>query len=634
MSVWAAPVAAAQPVPKVALVVGPVGSITPAYRALANEAADAARAAGAEVVKVYSPNATWPAVRQALDGASIVVYLGHGNGWPSRYRDALYPPTQNGFGLNPVGGAGDDRHQYFGEASIEKLRLAPNAVVVFSHLCYASGNTEPGLPEGSVGDAIQRVDNYASGFLRAGAKAVVAEAGLGPAYYVRSLLRDRGSIEQIWRSSPTVNGDHQIVTPASGRPGTPSGSTPSAPASGFRRSLVSPRRDRVASCAPGAQGRAGAARRAGHRRPRSRRSPAPGSGSASRRSGPCRSPAATTRLTLPLARAKTSGVPERRPGRRSGGTRSSSTRPPRPTRRPSSRPCRCDPRDQDGPTPARRTPARQRAGPGADGHADARARAGPGPVAPEVDLVVPEAIGSVVEPDGRPADEARPRRSTSPTRRSPACTGSTVTLHTPEGVAYDAATQALLAPVLVRVGGALAVAYGAPQTLALATGSTSEVAVRVLNAGSHELGQGGPGAAGPHRDGRPGRHGADAHPAAVAGRHLDLDGRPRRSRPPSPSGSSMAVAEPGGSAVAVLPLEAPSVPGNYLLLLDVVDARTRARCPHGAAVRRSIRVTVGDPVAPAAAPVAPAAEPAPAAAPAAIPSDAPVVSTLPLAGDD
>ena len=39
----AAPAAAAAPVPRVALVVGPVGAVTSQYRALANEAASAAR---------------------------------------------------------------------------------------------------------------------------------------------------------------------------------------------------------------------------------------------------------------------------------------------------------------------------------------------------------------------------------------------------------------------------------------------------------------------------------------------------------------------------------------------------------------------------------------------------------------
>ena len=125
-----APVVAASRVPRVVLVVGPVGSLTAEYRRLANAAAAEAEAAGADVTRVYSPNATWPAVRHALRGASIVVYLGHGNGCPSPYRDALYPPTQNGFGLNPVAGVDDSAHQYFGEASIENLQLAPNAVVV------------------------------------------------------------------------------------------------------------------------------------------------------------------------------------------------------------------------------------------------------------------------------------------------------------------------------------------------------------------------------------------------------------------------------------------------------------------------------------------------------------------------
>ena len=80
-----------------------------------------------------------------------MVYMGHGNGWPSRYRDDLFPPTQNGFGLNPVAGGSDSQHQYFGEKYVgDQIKLAKNAVVLLHHLCYASGNTEPGLSEGTL----------------------------------------------------------------------------------------------------------------------------------------------------------------------------------------------------------------------------------------------------------------------------------------------------------------------------------------------------------------------------------------------------------------------------------------------------------------------------------------------------
>ena len=92
--------------PKVAIIVGPVGAKTDSYRKLGNEAAAAALKFTPNVVRVFSPDATWPAVKKALNGASIVVYLGHGNGWPSRYRNELTPTTQNGFGLNPHAGAG------------------------------------------------------------------------------------------------------------------------------------------------------------------------------------------------------------------------------------------------------------------------------------------------------------------------------------------------------------------------------------------------------------------------------------------------------------------------------------------------------------------------------------------------
>ena len=94
---------------------GPAGAATNGYRAQARAAAAIARHYTPDVVELYSPDATWPAVRDALQGASLVVYMGHGNGWPSKYRDELYPPTQNGFGLNPEAGGGDSTHQYFGE---------------------------------------------------------------------------------------------------------------------------------------------------------------------------------------------------------------------------------------------------------------------------------------------------------------------------------------------------------------------------------------------------------------------------------------------------------------------------------------------------------------------------------------
>src|SRR5437899_3108689 len=72
-----APLAAAVPAalaanpPKVVIVVGPVAGTTPSYKADADKAAAAALAYTPNVVKVYTPNATWDAVKSALQGASV-----------------------------------------------------------------------------------------------------------------------------------------------------------------------------------------------------------------------------------------------------------------------------------------------------------------------------------------------------------------------------------------------------------------------------------------------------------------------------------------------------------------------------------------------------------------------------------
>ncbi|MGH2383083.1 MAG: hypothetical protein ACRDG7_17925, partial [Candidatus Limnocylindria bacterium] len=82
---FAAPAAGSTPA-RVAIIVGPVGEeLTPVYLSLAETAATAAETRGASVARAYSPNANADHVLAAVEGASIVVYFGHGVGSPNPY---------------------------------------------------------------------------------------------------------------------------------------------------------------------------------------------------------------------------------------------------------------------------------------------------------------------------------------------------------------------------------------------------------------------------------------------------------------------------------------------------------------------------------------------------------------------
>ena len=152
---------------KVVIVVGPVGGATANYMTSANKLADQARSYGASVTKVYTPNATWSRVYEAAKGANLLIYLGHGNGWPSPHAP-FDVKSKDGMGLNATAGSGNSNTKYFGEYYMAKLALAKNAVVVLNRLCYASGNNEWGAGNPTKSTAIKRVDNYGYGFLRAG----------------------------------------------------------------------------------------------------------------------------------------------------------------------------------------------------------------------------------------------------------------------------------------------------------------------------------------------------------------------------------------------------------------------------------------------------------------------------------
>ena len=238
----AAPAAHAATNTRVAIIVGATHSTTSTYRSYANQIYAEAIKYSSNVVKVYSPNATWSKVKSAVNGASIIVYLGHGNGWPSPYTYDPKYTTKDGFGLNydnnGDGKLSDNEVKYYGEPSIATLTPAPNAVVLLFHLCYASGNSEPGNAAPSLSTARQRVDNYASAFLKAGARAVIANGHSHDPYYIRALFTTRQTIEQYWRGAPDFH-NHVRSYDSTRSPGyrylmDPDSSSPS----GFYRSIT------------------------------------------------------------------------------------------------------------------------------------------------------------------------------------------------------------------------------------------------------------------------------------------------------------------------------------------------------------------------------------------------------------
>lgn len=196
---------------KVVIVVGPVGSSTDNYRHSARRLAKKARSYGAKVVEIYSPYATWSRVRTAAKGANLLIYLGHGNGWPSPYHP--YSDTsKNGFGLNASSGHGNANTKYYGQSYMARLGLASHAVVVLNRLCFASGNNEWGSGNPTVKTAKRRVDNYGYGFIKAGAQAVFASGISDVSYVIKGLFAGSKSMtmSSLFWSDPSKTVRYKI----------------------------------------------------------------------------------------------------------------------------------------------------------------------------------------------------------------------------------------------------------------------------------------------------------------------------------------------------------------------------------------------------------------------------------------
>jgi hypothetical protein len=216
MLMVAAPVGAATQ-KKVVIIVGPTGALTDTYRSKGDAIYAAAVAAGATAVKVYSPNATWANVKAAVNGANIIVFLGHGNGYPNPYGSTELIDRTNGWGLNRTTTNGDSdnwsttmvycgekvlrgmltssddaaRKTYCGGTANDGITPAPNWVMIYNSACYAPGASEGWDAPATESVALQRVRNYSYPGLSIGGGAYFStDMHQGGAQLVDRILRN------------------------------------------------------------------------------------------------------------------------------------------------------------------------------------------------------------------------------------------------------------------------------------------------------------------------------------------------------------------------------------------------------------------------------------------------------------
>jgi len=199
--------------------------------------AEQAESAGMDVRRVFFPHATWDNVLADVQGASLVAYFGHGYGWPSN-TTSLTESRQDGMGLNSYDGSGPAEVNYYGATLIrQNIRLAPHALVFVMHGCYTAGNGELGAPIPTLDVARQRVDNFASGWLAAGAGAVVALQWGTRFNYPDALTNTDSTIDQLFMSPHEYVGWNDLYFDSQRTPGAVSHLDPD-PKLGYLRAVT------------------------------------------------------------------------------------------------------------------------------------------------------------------------------------------------------------------------------------------------------------------------------------------------------------------------------------------------------------------------------------------------------------
>lgn len=244
----ALPIPVAAAAPKVAIIVGPVGGLSSLYRSMADEVADSATAAGATVAKAYTPSATWANVKTAVADANVIVYFGHGNGYPNPYGSNELTDRSNGWGLNTKTTNGDAdswangtlvycgeralmgtltasddaaRQAYCGGTANDGIAPAPNFTMVYAQAHYAPGFGEryqQSTPLTTLDEARQRVRHYSYPILQLGGTYIATAYGDADEIVSRVLTQPTRAFADLfasgrgWSASTAVSMAHPDVS--------------------------------------------------------------------------------------------------------------------------------------------------------------------------------------------------------------------------------------------------------------------------------------------------------------------------------------------------------------------------------------------------------------------------------------
>jgi hypothetical protein len=110
---------------------------------------------GVQVHEFFCPDDDWTKIVEQAAGAHILVYAGHGV-----YDGSTPPAWVGGFSLTET---------FVTSKQIqEQLKLAPNAVVVFTHACFTAGSSAGDKGDIGLAEAHRRVAIYAHPFIDKG----------------------------------------------------------------------------------------------------------------------------------------------------------------------------------------------------------------------------------------------------------------------------------------------------------------------------------------------------------------------------------------------------------------------------------------------------------------------------------